>query len=179
MHWLYNILCPTALDKVMAFWTAIAALGAAIAAIGAIIAAIYSCKMFRAQTKQMQTDLWRSITQEFDHDCNRARSKCGELFLSTGKLNMEASLPILDFFETLGYLVRNSLIDEKLTHDTFCYHFAGYFMTTLPLIRKDKKDDPKFYTEIIYLHSKWGDEPSLITDDDLRTFFKEETERNE
>lgn len=61
---------------------------------------------------------------------------------------------VLDFFETLGIMVRKSGLDPELVWHTFFYWVHGYWIHTKDLIEQQRKDYPNRYKDIIFLHSK-------------------------
>ena len=134
------------------------------------------------------------MSKEFDHDMAEARGRCGLHYIicveasdkaqdnmtsvpDGAKLEMTIFQPVMDYFDTLGYLLRNSLVEEQLTRETFRYYFAGYFMATESFLREKQKGDPTFYENVFFLNKAWGKDPSLNSTRDLEIFFKGERAR--
>ena len=151
-------------------------------ALGAIIAVVLAYRAYRAQIKQSQVELWRSLSKEFDHDLIEVRSRCVDEFRKWegkgGKMEgvFDAAQPIMDFFESVAYLIKEDLIPNELAKHTWQYYFSGYFIATERFIRTDQSDDPTFYEDVRWLYDKkWGADRT-ISKKELRVFFNAETE---
>ncbi len=178
-------LAPTP-DASTAAWTGILAIVTFVAAIAAILAAKFTWGTLKSQREQLKEQIaqskmetWRSISDEFDHKLASRRATCGTGYGVNGNLSMLACQPIMDFFETLGYLVKNSLINEKLACHSFHYYFSGYFKTVEEVLRNERMSNEKFYEDVFFLHDKWGADPSLKSTEDLQEFFETEQARGQ
>jgi hypothetical protein len=119
---------------------------------------------------QKRAELWHMMTHEFDFDRKEQRIACGKAY-AKGKLQ-EKYAPIMDFFETLGELLSEKRIDQKLTTSTFSYYFAGYYMATESFLQREEKLDHRVYSGIQYLHNIWKEDPLIRSSKDLPTFLR-------
>lgn len=164
----YRLLCGNNEAHCSTVWTAIAGVGA----IGAIIISILT---YRSQIEQSKTALWRSLSQEFDHDLAAARSRSGMAHHLNGRLDIEAAQGVLDFFETIAYLVLNYQLDEALAKHTFGFYFGRYYYACQAAIEEEWKRNPLVYADIRLLAVKWRDCVNRVTPAELPDFFEAES----
>jgi len=142
-----------------------------------IVSLLYTGIGFRRQSKESEMQLWSSMRREFDYELKKDRRACGEAYAS-GKLGDHYSR-IMDYFETLGFLVRTGRVDAELFDDTWGYYFSGYFQATKTYMEKDRKDDPRTYDDVFYLARRFSADPSLKKPEDLKVFFEDERRLSE
>jgi hypothetical protein len=140
-----------------------------LATLGAMLISAYAVYV---NVQQSRVDIWQKLTNEFDHDLKAERIACGKAYLNH-HLD-EKYQPVMDFFETIGELVRENHINRELAYNTFSYYFSGYYDATEQWLKEDNARDPTIYSDVLYLHKLWGAEPLLKTPEDLDNFFKDE-----
>lgn len=116
--------------------------------------------------------LWTSIRREFDYDLRRDRKLCGQAY-AAGSLESHYG-PVMDYFESLGFLVHSGRLSPDLFDNTWGPFFSGYFQATKPFMEAERKRDARIYEEVYYLARKFPTDPSLQTPEDLKEFFGEE-----
>ena len=126
----------------------------------------------RHQSRESELQLWNSLRREFDHEMKKERRACGEAY-PEGKLAGQYS-NVMNFFDTLGFLVRTKRLDEDLFGDTWGYYFSGYFQASKDFILKDRKEDPRSWDNVFYLARRFSADPSLKKPEDLKAFFEDE-----
>ena len=126
----------------------------------------------RHQSRESELQLWNSLRREFDHEMKKERRACGEAF-SQGKLGDQYS-SVMNFFDTVGFLVRTKRVDGDLFDDTWGYYFSGYFQATKDIMLKDRANDPRSYDGVFYLARRFSADPALKTPADIKAFFEDE-----
>lgn len=61
---------------------------------------------------------------------------------------------VLDFFETLGLLIRRHAVDKEIVWHTFFYWIHGYAKYAKNFVAKQRSKSPNRYAEIQYLHKQ-------------------------
>ena len=133
---------------------------------------IFAGIALRHQSREAELQLWNSLRREFDHDLKKERRACGTAY-AEGKLDEQYS-NVMNFFETVGFLVRTKRLDGDLFDDTWGYYFSGYFQATKELMLKDRRTDSRSYSDVFYLARRFSSDPSLKTPDDIKAFFEDE-----
>lgn len=148
----------------------------AAAAWSAALAVNESVKARTQQREQDKVSLWRSLTKEFDNEMQSKRSACGKEVKSGGSSPMlRASYgAVMDYFETVAFLMREGRIPEKLTEHTFWHSFDAYFRASKVSIEAERVQDNSIYEDVFWLHNRWGSDPSLNEGKDLKEFFEDE-----
>ncbi|MEQ1917806.1 MAG: hypothetical protein ABL955_01290 [Elusimicrobiota bacterium] len=159
---LYKIFCDSDANQCAAVWSAITAW----AAIGAAGLAFIA---FKSQISQSKADLWRSLSQEFDHTLGPTRHLCGLAFRGNGELDSGTAQKVLDFFETVGFLVRNGQIDATLAEHTFAHYFARYYKACENSIKEEP--NPSTYADVKDLARRWKAHIARAPDSELKEFF--------
>lgn len=154
------------------------ALASAAAAWGAFRAANAAAETVEEQKGQDQVTLWRSLSDEFDYKMKPWRYACGLEFKGVRFL-LATYEPIMDFFETVAYLVRHNRL-PTLTKHTFWHHFDAYYRACEESLLADNQHsgDPSIYEDCIWLHATWGSDASLDGPRNIDDFFAEEVRRN-
>lgn len=163
MSALYNLFCGPDSNKCTAVWSAVTAWAAVGAAGLAFIA-------FNSQINQTKADLWRSLSQEFDHLLAPTRARCGLAYRINGKLDSGTAQKVLDFFETVGHLIRNSQIDAILAEHTFAYYFARYYKACENSVKEEV--NPSTYADVKELARRWKAHIARTPDSELKEFFE-------
>jgi hypothetical protein len=137
-----------------------------------VISLIFAGLAFHRQTVESELQLWNSLRREFDRDMKKERKACGAAF-EKGDLQAQYG-PVMDFFETIGFLVHTGRIHDDLFDNTWGYYFSGYFQATKPFMVMERKRDPSTYEEVFWLSRRYPADRSLVTPDDLKAFFEDE-----
>jgi hypothetical protein len=146
-----------------------------ILAIGAAVAAVVAIQAYKAQLEQSRITLWRSLCEEWDYKMRTARGAAvGEYSNHKDKKLHSTAQRMMDYFETLAYLVRNNYIPNELANHTWSYYFAGYFKAAHEFVNEQRLDDESFYKDIVWLAKFWGKDESIEKPDGLYIFFNEE-----
>ena len=61
---------------------------------------------------------------------------------------------VLDFFETVGYLLRRGALDERMVWHTFWHWIMGYYQAAEEYISQTRKADPTVWEDFIHLHQR-------------------------
>lgn len=124
---------------------------------------------FKSQTNQSKADLWRSLSQEFDHLLAPTQARCGFAYRINGKLDSGTAQKVLDFFETVGHLIRNCQIDATLAEHTFAYYFARYYKACEDSVKEEP--NPSTYADVKDLARRWKSHIARAPESDLKDFF--------
>lgn len=120
--------------------------------------------------------LWHSLRQEFDHTLKSERRACGLAFEKGGLDSQYENM--MNFFDTLGFLVRTRRLDDDVFAESWSYYFVGYFKACKPLMDKDRATDQesriKVWQDVYDLAREYHDDPFLQTSQDLKDFFEDE-----
>jgi len=137
-----------------------------------LIALYYTGLNSYRQTRESEMQLWSSLRHEFDYDLLKDRRDFANAFIE-GKLE-DHYTRVMDFFDTLGFLVKTKRVDPDLFINTWGYYFSGYYQATKSYIEEDVKKDPATYSGVIYLAKRFSMSPELQKPDDIKTFFEDE-----
>ncbi len=155
-------------------WTTIWTTVAALATLGAAVAAALAAKSAAAQVRltrfSLGVDMVQRLDARFDSPEFLEARRSAALALENLKDNdyaenraIEANVePVLDFFETIGLLVRREVLDKEIVHSYFFYWYYGYWLNAKPLIDRQRKKFPARYGDFLDLHGellKFEDEP--------------------
>lgn len=176
---IYEVLCSSGAtsEQCSVVWSGVSALATVLACLLALVAGRIAWLAWRTQLGEVRTSLWKAMDDEFAYNLSESRYMFSVAWLAKSEktpLGFEECQNVMDFFETIGYLVRNGRIDEELAHHSFSYFFEGYYQGAEKLIGSERCKNKDFYKEIEYLHAKWGAESALTSDSDLRNFFNTE-----
>ena len=141
-------------------------------------------QMRRARFSQ-SIDLTLKLEQRFSgsEDILKARKKAAETLQSNMSSPSTDVDDILDFFDTIGLLVRKKALDKEMVWHTFYYWLHRYSILLEDYIAKRRKTSPATWEDMVDLEkavvslelkrckSKADIE---ITDDDLKEFLAEE-----
>jgi hypothetical protein len=84
----------------------------------------------------------------------KIRAKAVKAIKSIDRENKDDIEDILDFFETLGLMVRRKGLDKEMVWHTFFYWFHGYYINTIGFMASQRSLYPNRYQDIIMLHSE-------------------------
>jgi hypothetical protein len=148
-----------------------------LAAVAACFAAWFSYWSVENQTVQGKTDLRRSLSLEFSYNLRGDRKKFGMAYLSGDAAAMQENFapPIMQFFETLAYLVNHDRIDANLARATIWDSFSAYYTATKKYWEEENAMDSEIYQEIKELAERWGVAPWTKSDEEMKYFFKTES----
>jgi hypothetical protein len=121
-----------------------------------------------------------SLQRQFDVEYKLDRAECARAFLygdTRRRKKKGAGLEgapydgVMDFFDTLGYLVDRSAVDEEMAKRYFAPSLDGYFDATKALLLKDQKKWPRRYERVFWLERRWHEEGPRPN---LTEFFEDE-----
>jgi hypothetical protein len=122
--------------------------------IGTIVLAVvagYQAWLLRNST---MADLTLKLDERFNDKLLRKRKKAAQS-LKNRPAEHDADIEdVLDFFETLGFLIRHRALDKKVVWHTFFYWIHGYWKFTRGFVANQQSTSPARYAEIEYLHEK-------------------------
>jgi hypothetical protein len=124
------------------------------------------------QRKEAEMQLWAGLRQEFDYTLVNDRIACGKAY-KDGTLEAEYGR-VMDYFETVGFLVRTGRLDDDLFKETWGYYFSGYFQATKAYLERERATDKTVYQGVYYLEEQFGPDRTLQTPADLKSFFEDE-----
>ena len=130
----------------------IVALSGALAAIAALVVAAVTCLQLKHSRFALGVDLILKLEASFDSpDMKTARSLAAKALKDGG--NTADVEPVLDFFETVGVLLRRRAIDQELAWDSFSYWVLRYAVLAREQIQFRRKDesDETYYQEFEFL----------------------------
>ena len=146
----------------------------------AICALIYQIRRSRFS---LNVELCLKLEDKFNSpDFRKARSNAAKLIL---KKQFDKAEDIFDFFETIGYLVREEALDKKIVWSTFFEWVQGYWSSGLKYILDSRQEDKDqtiwedfeyLHTELLKIQRERGNrsQPELLTNSELVTFLKKE-----
>jgi hypothetical protein len=130
------------------FWTATFTGILALVTLFAVVVGYKQLRDFRAES-QVQHLL--ALEEKFDRDPMLTyRRALAEKRLKKQE-DPDEVYPILDFFETVGLLVRRGYLDESDVWNTFSYPVFALNADARQIIEQDQRDDPTTYAEFVGL----------------------------
>lgn len=170
----YNLISP---------WIPLA--GVFVALFAVIISTISLNFQIKRSKFTQSVDLLLKFEQRFfDNDRMTAtRRNAAKSLQMGGDKDVE---PVLDFFETLGMLVKKNAFDREMVWNTFFYWFHNYWAASQSYVATKRKDDPTTWEEFAFLDQCMSDiektrthctDSDLIpSKEDIATFLEEELE---
>jgi len=130
------------------FWVAVGALGTS----AAVLLGVRQIRLSRLTTS---ADLLLRLEDRFDNeDFRETRFEAAKALKNITESNQGHIEDVLDFFETIGILVRKKVLNKELVWCSFFYWLHGYFIAGQELIKKQRKRFPSRYNELVTLHRK-------------------------
>lgn len=146
-----------------------------LAFIGLVFSAIglcFSAYNTHREEVQLRVNTWNMFRHEFDHDLLKERKECGVTY-GTKDFQRQYS-NVMDFFETVGLLVKTGRIDSDLFDNTWSYYFAGYFRASQIYLDQERRRDPSEYEYVYFLHSQFRKQLEQAGPKNLQDFFGDE-----
>jgi outer membrane translocation and assembly module TamA len=143
-----------------------------IALVISLASLVFTAYSVRSERRESEMQLWVNLRQEFNYSLVKERIACGKAY-KDGTLDLEYSR-VMDFFETVGFLVQSGRMRDDLFKETWGYYFSGYFQATKGFLQQDRAIDKTSYEGVFYLENHFGPDPTLRTPADLRSFFDDE-----
>lgn len=127
---------------------------AGVTAIATIAIAMGSIFAVTSQNNQSRIALGVDLVLRLDDRFNSAQFRQLRRNAASSLLKKSSAPPdeVLDFFETIGMLVRRGVLDEEVVWHTFFYWVNGYWYAAHDYIKS--KNDPTFYEDMRYLHER-------------------------
>ena len=129
-------------------------LGIAFVSAGAAIAAVWAV-INQTNTARFATgvDLLFSLKARFESREYRVKRGWAVAALS-GKAKLENVQGVLDFFETIGLLVRRKTLDAEMVFNMFSYWLHGYWLYARTGIEQQRTRFPARYSDLVWLCSR-------------------------
>jgi hypothetical protein len=146
----------------------------------AICALIYQISRSRFS---LNVELCLKLEDKFNSpDFRKTRSNAAKLILKKQFVKAE---DVFDYFETLGYLVREKALDKKIVWSTFFEWVQGYWSAGIQYIQEARQEgkDQTIWEDFEYLHNELlkiqrergnSSQPELLSHTELVTFLKKE-----
>jgi hypothetical protein len=162
----------------------IVALSGAMAAIAALIVAFVTCLQLKHSRFALGVNIILQLEATFDGpEMNAARKQAAAALKADP--NTADIEPVLDFFETIGVLVRRKAIDEELVWSSFSYWVLRYGALARDQIhaRRKAEADDTYYEEFDFLVKEMTTleikkrrlkEPPFFSTVSLASFLEEE-----
>lgn len=130
-----------------------AAVGVMVTAVGVIVA-ILSLKSQMASSRfAISVDLLTKMDERFNGaEMLKKRREAATALLKKKDYGMVDD--VLDFFETVGLMMRRGALDEEMVWNTFFYWSDGYWRAAQPYIQSERRGDPVVWTELEYLEAR-------------------------
>lgn len=169
-------------------YNALAAWGTVAAAVGTFVAIIAAILTFVAQTKQSRFSLGVDILLKFDErwssdDMIESRRCAARKLLAGDATGVD---DVMDFFATVGLLLRRGVLDDEMTWATFFIPFNNYWNAASTYIANQRRSDPTVWSSVAYLNSRLvpvekrkrrcNDSQVIPSQSDLRQFLQTESQ---
>jgi hypothetical protein len=128
----------------------------------------------KQQIKQAQTDLWRTLVREWNHEMLLDR-KFFATYWKDPRMLKARYAKVMNFFETIGYLVHLQVVDPELCRQSFWHAFSGYSEACAALLQEDRKLNAGLYRHLFALKESWGIDPAITKEQGLVGFMSEES----
>ncbi len=148
-------------------WTAVAA----VSAFAAALAIVYQTYIYRFS---LGVDLTLKLDERFEgKEFQGKRAKAARALRQDNRSPKSDVEDVLDFFETLGFLVRRKSLDKELVWNTFFYVFYGYCLYAKSHIEAQTEKYPPRYNDLRWL------KPRLVDVEECNNGTLDETEWSE
>jgi hypothetical protein len=132
-------------------WTAVAA----ISAFAAALAVVYQTCIYRFS---LGVDLTLKLDERFEGiEFQKKRAKAARALRQDSGVPKPDVEDVLDFFETLGFLVRRKALDKELVWNTFFYVFYGYCLYAKIYVEAQAQKYPPRYKDLRWLKPRLVD----------------------
>jgi len=168
-------------------YNTLTAWAAALTAWAAVVAALAAVCAIWSESKRSRfalgIDLLLKMDANFNNDMMRTTRRAAgkELLHDKDKGDVD---DVLDFFETVGMLIRRGALDDFMVWHTFYYWIHRYYVSNSEYIAKSRVEDHTIWFDLVKLHKimvsiekkerQCPDEELQLTKEELTEFFKEE-----
>jgi hypothetical protein len=128
-------------------WTFLIGVGTIVLA----LAAAYQAWLLR---NSAMADMLLKLEQRFNEKLLRTRRDAARSLKGQPDEHDAAIEDVLDFFETLGLLVRRRAMNTHVVWHTFFYWIHGYYRFATDFIKRQRSKFPHRYTDLEYLHKQ-------------------------
>lgn len=137
-------------------WTAIGALSAVV---GIIVAIIFQILEWRRQRFSRSVDIVAQMDARWESvEFREIRKQAASFLLSPQESNQaageESVRTVLNFFETVGFLVRKRVVDEEAVWHFFGSWLFPYFRASDRIMEQSCSLDPNCYSDFKILYGK-------------------------
>ena len=120
-----------------------------ISAAGTIVSlSAFAYQIHRARFNQSVDLLFRLENDFFGPAKREQRARAARDLMKREPLEAE---PILDFFETMGLLLRRKALDREMVAHTFSYWIERYYAALQPYIEERQRRDPLVWQDLAVL----------------------------
>lgn len=127
----------------------------AVGSVGTISAVLLAVRQIRLSRLTGSADLLLRLEDRFDEEeFMSCRVKAATALKNTTESNQVDIEDVLDFFETVGILVRKGALNDELVWSSFYYWLHGYFHYGKKFLEVQRSKFPARYDEVIRLHKK-------------------------
>ncbi len=135
------------IPSLASLWAAVAA---AVGALAAAIVAVYQASLTRLT---LGADLIMKLEDRFEEpEFMKKRKRAAKALKAVSQTNKGDIEDVLDFFETLGLLVRRRALDPELAWSSFFYWLHGYYRWAETFIVDQQRLFPNRYRDVVRLH---------------------------
>ncbi|MGH9759857.1 MAG: DUF4760 domain-containing protein [Blastocatellia bacterium] len=124
-----------------------------VAALGALLAAVAALYQAKKLSSSISVDSSLKLDDRFGSLEFRCQRAAAAHYLLKKTANDEALSEVLDFFDTLGYLVKIRAIDKRLVWNVFFFVVQGYWHTAKEHIQRNRRDDPTIWQNLHDLYN--------------------------
>ncbi len=163
----------------------------AVASIVSAWAAIRAVKVQNAQAREtlrhsqetLSVELLMRLDDRFNSKLLHTRAVAAGMLAD--KATGSAVDDILDFFETVGYLVRGQNLSSELVWHTFYHTLHRYYLLSQDYIAAERREHPRIWSDLTRLHEQLvqiernSPRPDIeVSQDELREFIVDECRRD-
>ena len=156
-----------------------------VTAFATLIVAVVTKLQLKHSRTALGVGLLLKLEDRFDEPALKEARSSAAIALQAGHQTDDLEI-VLDFFETLGLLIRKKTIDEELVWNSFSYWVMRYATLAKPQIERRRKDesDKTYYQEFDYLVERINYfevkkrhlvATATITDNQIASFLSEES----
>ena len=112
-------------------WNAVAGIAASVSALIALAGVFVAYSAFQKSNQSFRLSLSADLATKLDEKFNRPDLKSSRKAAAHALLtntDLEATEDVLDFFETVGLLMRLEALNAEMVHNTF-FHWANLYWT--------------------------------------------------
>ena len=160
-----------------------AQISTALIALTGIVALIYTHFQLRHSRQQSRLQHLLTFLHDFEHDPMAGYRKSVAEERLRGAQEPTVIWSIVDFFETIGMLVRRGYLDEYDVWHSFAFWIFNVYADVRDAIEQETKNDPTYYGDfrdlverIRKVEQREGGKEDRPSKEDVLEFWKEESQ---